>query len=142
MPTGKRREHKKPGQCSFKVPGEISSLIPTLCPSKPIMPQLHSTSEAVFARRASQLLPSFPIEHGLGAAGAGKSSGRGVLHGDHLARHFVLESNGCALTVLTQQIREYKRPCAYFSATLDTVAKAFLSCLKAVAAYSSSKQRG
>ncbi|KAJ1099022.1 hypothetical protein NDU88_004126 [Pleurodeles waltl] len=47
---------------------------------------------------------------------------------------YVHEREGSALSVLMQRFGDQQRPCAYFSATLDPVAKALPSCLKATAA--------
>ncbi|XP_078519014.1 protein NYNRIN-like [Lissotriton helveticus] len=54
---------------------------------------------------------------------------------------YVHESDGSALGVLCQQFGDHKRPCAYFSATLDTVAKALPSCIRSVAATALALQR-
>ncbi|KAJ1217273.1 hypothetical protein NDU88_004868 [Pleurodeles waltl] len=46
---------------------------------------------------------------------------------------YVHEKEGCALSVLTQSFGDKQRICAYFLSTLDPVAKALPSCLRATA---------
>lgn len=59
-----------------------------------------------------------------------------VLGTPDYAKPFILyvhEREGCALSVLTQPYGNKHRPCAYFSAVLDPVARGRPGCLRAVA---------
>ncbi|KAJ1215580.1 hypothetical protein NDU88_003188 [Pleurodeles waltl] len=47
---------------------------------------------------------------------------------------YIHEKDGCALSVLVQTHGDKQRPCAYFSALLDPVARALPGCFRSVAA--------